>query len=221
MFELEVRGQKVLIPDTDTWEREDGVRVVRTSRLEALAAEFGEEVPVPDLEYALIADNSSLFVAYKCVGPRTDGRVISSIGEGSPLNLESEIARQYPTIMAFIRAKARWITAALEMRGVYADVEFSDGIASASGTDEDDLGAYDGKENDLDAYEPQVDKTAAGNDVPGQTTITFGKYKGETIAEVYQADAGYLDWLTSKFEPKNREQRNLVAKVKQFYSELG
>jgi hypothetical protein len=30
---------------------------------------------------------------------------------------------------------------------------------------------------------------------PADTVLTFGKHKGETVAEVYESDNGYFDWL--------------------------
>ena len=31
----------------------------------------------------------------------------------------------------------------------------------------------------------------------------FGKHKGKTIDEVYQEDAGYLEWCLDNFDDKN------------------
>lgn len=199
MLELTVKGKKVQVPEEDIWTRDDGVRVIRAQRLEIIARELGEEVPVPELIYALPV-NGELYVAFGCRGKNSEGRMISAVGEASPLNLDSEIAKMYPTVMAFLRAKVRWITAALEMTGVYADVEFSDGGM---------------RENSR----PNKDRTD-GSENPGETVVTFGKYKGLTIEEIYEEDQDYVEWLADRYEPRNGADRAVKEAAKKYLDEV-
>lgn len=192
MFNLEVRGQQVSIPEEDTWVRDDGARVVRAHRLEAIAREQGETIPAPQLEFA-IEVGGVLSVAYRCEGPDSQGRIISAVGEASPANCPSEVAGAYPVAMAFLRAKVRWITAALDLSGqVYADVEFSD---PSSGSDN------------------------TGNNQPaspGEFIIFFGKYKGKTVEEVFAQDPDYLLWVRDNYTPRSNRGQVLQDAVSEF-----
>lgn len=208
MLELTVKGKKIQVPEEDIWTRDDGVKVIRAQRLELIARDLGEEVPVPELIYALPV-NGELYVAFGCRGRNSEGRMISAVGEASPLNLDSEIAKMYPTVMAFLRAKVRWITAALEMTGIYADVEFSDGGMKERNTST----ASDIKESS--AHGVNGTKTN-----PGETVVTFGKYKGLTIEEIYDGDPNYIEWLADRYEPKNSSDKTVKEAARRYLDEV-
>jgi hypothetical protein len=191
-FNLEVRGRQVSIPEEDTWVRDDGVRVVRAHRLEAIAREQGEVIPSPKLEFA-IEVGGSLFVAYRCEGPDSQGRQISAVGEASPANCPSEVAGAYPVAMAFLRAKVRWITAALDLSGqVYADIEFAD------------PGAGSGNVGDSQPASP------------GEYRVFFGKHKGKTVEEVFAEDPDYLLWIRDTYTPRDNRGKVLQEAVSEF-----
>lgn len=46
--------------------------------------------------------------------------------------------------------------------------------------------------------------------------VSFGKYRGKRLAEVYYIDPGYVLWLAHKFEPRNPRDNKLAALAKRF-----
>jgi uncharacterized protein (DUF3820 family) len=50
-----------------------------------------------------------------------------------------------------------------------------------------------------------------------KTFITFGKYKGEAVIEVYKKDKKYLGWIVNKFEEKSimtKKMKRIVDEYK-------
>lgn len=47
-------------------------------------------------------------------------------------------------------------------------------------------------------------------------TLTFGKYRGKHISEVYYIDPGYVLWLANKFEPEKKKLLKLKETARSF-----
>lgn len=46
--------------------------------------------------------------------------------------------------------------------------------------------------------------------------ISFGKYRGKRLAEIYYIDPSYVLWLANRFQPEEKRYEALVALAKQF-----
>lgn len=49
--------------------------------------------------------------------------------------------------------------------------------------------------------------------------MPFGKYKGETLEEIYVEDVGYLDWLKDTAR-QGDESDEIVQKINQCFKEM-
>ena len=63
---------------------------------------------------------------------------------------------------------------------------------------------YERKSSETTGGGGSVQKTPSGQ--PGLRVITFGKHKGETLAEIAETDRGYVDWLS-----KNAKEPDVMA----------
>jgi hypothetical protein len=185
MLEIKIREQVVEIPDEDSYESEGGKPVIKLAKLEFLADQFKESVPVPEMLYAFVDQENRLAVAFQCSGPNQEGRICYAVGEASAVNLDGEIAEAFPTIMASNRCRVRWITQALGLSGkVYSDIEFA-----------------------KPAEPKQLDEITMKSLV-----INFGrKFPGKTLGELMCSEEGidYLGWLANTYQPKNIQQKML------------
>lgn len=53
--------------------------------------------------------------------------------------------------------------------------------------------------------------------------LTFGKYKGETLEEIYIEDVGYLDWLQESIEKgsyRGANGKDLLEKIENCFKEM-
>jgi len=46
-----------------------------------------------------------------------------------------------------------------------------------------------------DQYRAQGSAPSVATGDPGDVVVTFGKYKGKTVSEIYSSDKGYFDWM--------------------------
>lgn len=45
---------------------------------------------------------------------------------------------------------------------------------------------------------PSGESTGAGSKSPAEVELTFGKYRGKTIADVYDDDSSYVEWIAKE-----------------------
>lgn len=50
--------------------------------------------------------------------------------------------------------------------------------------------------------------------------MPFGKYKGETLEEIYVEDVGYLDWLAADMMQNGCDEEDLYQKIQQCFKEM-
>lgn len=69
----------------------------------------------------------------------------------------------------------------------------------------------------------RADLLVAGFAGNGDDLITFGKYKGHRLQEVYTIDPRYVTWLSDKYEPRVKNEhrfKELAVTYKQVYFDL-
>ncbi|MBE8233028.1 MAG: hypothetical protein HAW67_04775 [Endozoicomonadaceae bacterium] len=55
----------------------------------------------------------------------------------------------------------------------------------------------------------------------GNTQLTFGKYKGRTLNELYSINPAYVQWIAESMTPRNFEMQKIVRQCKIWTYRLG
>jgi len=140
-----IDGLSIDLGPGECWKTDDGAVVIRAAAVFRMADLTGRRVPVPELLYVGTWGDRPT-VVFRCVGTTKNGREVSEIGESNPDSLGTEIARNFPFVMAEQRAKVRFALNDLDLKGlVLADIEGPDLTAGRYTADMEGLTIEAGK----------------------------------------------------------------------------
>ena len=124
-FELEIFGTSEIIQPSDYYLlQEDGKIILKHNKLVELSDKHKVKVDKTILEYGIFNNNDNFYFTHRSYGTTSNGDVIDEVGDASPTNCNTSIAKSIPAVMSDKRSKDKLLIRLLGIRDkVYSDCE--------------------------------------------------------------------------------------------------
>ena len=125
-FELEIFGNiEVISPNDYYFLQDSGKAVLKHDTLILLSEKHKINVDKTILEYGIYNNKDNFYFVHRSFGTTKEGIVVDEVGDASPINCSSNVAKGIPAIMSDKRSKDRLLIRLLGIKDrVYSDAEF-------------------------------------------------------------------------------------------------